>query len=222
MRGYSRGIAWCVQCAITMSVCRDIDLCLSVRECRMVCKLARRFGMTSATCDVTCSSGRSIVFVPHTRDSVYQFYRTDQLFCSVLESIKACTGMQGIVQTLHVYPDLRTVQYEYLEPVCNPVRRTASVGETFEEDIQSVLTELKDRGLAHGDFRCDNIGYSPSRGRYVVYDLESMRSYDDYGSIARGKTDAMQLAQSLRFWNIVIDRWRLCPQQASQSPYVCA
>ena len=152
----------------------DIGITLDTYQSKMIAKLVYKFDLNMN--DIRCSSGRSIIFIKD--NMVYQIYLSDLLFQTIVHNLKLISNMKGIVQYYHVYDKLNTVQYEKVEPIYNV--QTSHLYENVNIDklvqnVDNILTSLNKAQIVHGDFCCDNMGYSNIQKQYVLYDLETVR-----------------------------------------------
>ena len=149
----------------------DLGIDLSFHQHRMIRNLILKFDLDINSC--TYSSGRSLIFLKH--DKAYQLYLTDELFEKVLYNLRICYGIDGIITHYIIHPKLNTIEYERIEPIYNVVTNDINVNESFYSEIYTILESFLKHRIVHGDFCCDNIGYSSKQKRYIVYDLETIR-----------------------------------------------
>lgn len=157
----------------------ELGLDLSPRQYKLVTDLITKFELNIDS--MTYSSGRSLIF--YKPKSVYQLYLSDELFNKVIYNINLCNNIEGVVKYYNIYPTLNTIEYERVEPIYNITTNRINVNSTFYSDIYTILESFLNHHLVHGDFCCDNIGYSHAQQKYVVYDLETVRymtNEDDY------------------------------------------
>jgi hypothetical protein len=149
----------------------EFGLDLSFHQHRMIQILILKFDLDVNSC--TYSSGRSLIFLKH--DKAYQLYLTNELFEKVLQNLDTCHEIEGIVKQYIIHPKFNTVEYERIEPIYNVVTNSIIVNDSFYSDIYTILESFLKYRIVHGDFCCDNIGYSSKQKRYVIYDLETVR-----------------------------------------------
>ena len=70
---------------------------------------------------------------------------------------------------------MNTIEYERLEPIYNITNNSINIKDNFYSSVYEILESFLHHRLVHGDFCCDNIGYSPKQQKYVVYDFETVR-----------------------------------------------
>lgn len=149
----------------------ELGLDLSFHQHRMIRNLILKFDLDVTTC--TYSSGRSLIFFKH--DKAYQLYLTDELFERVLQNLRTCYSIEGVIQHYNIHPKLNTIEYEHVEPIYNVGTNSINVTESFYSDVYTILESFLKQRIVHGDFCCDNIGYSSKQKRYIIYDLETVR-----------------------------------------------
>lgn len=149
----------------------DLGLELSFHQHRMIRNLINKFDLDVNLC--TYSSGRSLIFLKN--DKAYQLYLTDELFERILQNLNTSHVIEGVIKHYIIHPKLNTVEYERIEPIYNVITNCINVNETFYSDVYNILESFLKHRIVHGDFCCDNIGYSSKQKRYIVYDLETIR-----------------------------------------------
>lgn len=174
----------------------ELGLCLSKHQLKLVLKLTTKFDLDVSK--VTYSSGRSLIFRKY--DKVYQIYLSDVLFNKIVYNLTLLSDVVGIVKYYNIYEKLNTIVYEYVDPIYNIHDNSINISGTggtdsFYADIENILSSLAMNRLVHGDFCCDNIGYSQIQNRYVVYDLETAR-YTRWGD---EELDRNRFKKSVKF-----------------------
>lgn len=169
----------------------DLGLDLSIHQYRMIQELIHEFDLNVNLC--TYSSGRSLIFLKN--EKAYQLYLTGELFERVLQNLSTCRRIDGIIKHYNIYPKLNTIEYERIEPIYKVATNSIDVNESFYSDVHVILESFLKHQIVHGDFCCDNIGYSPKQKRYIVYDLETVRSMR-YGD---EDVDRHRFKKSVRF-----------------------
>lgn len=170
----------------------DIGLALSVYQKKMVNNVVKDFNLKFE--DMTYSSGRSLIFKKN--DTVYQLYLAEALFNIVCHNIKLSANVNGIVKMINIYPKYNTIQYEYVEPIYDIHTKTIKADlKRLYHDVKTILKNLDINQLVHGDFCCDNMGYSQVQNKYVLYDLETLhRMRCDEQDV-----DSYNIAKSFKF-----------------------
>ena len=169
----------------------ELGLDLSFHQHRMIRNLILKFDLDVDSC--TYSSGRSLIFLKH--DKAYQLYLTDELFKKVLQNIQTCYIIDGVIQHYIIHPKHNTIEFERVEPIYNINTNSIIVNDTFYSDVYTILESFLKHRIVHGDFCCDNIGYSSKRKRYVIFDLETVR-YMQYGD---EEVDTNRFEKSVKF-----------------------
>lgn len=169
----------------------ELGLDLTLHQRRMVSNLILKFDLDSNL--VTYSSGRSLVFFKG--DKVYQIYLSDKLFEKILYNLNLCKGIEGIIKHYNIHPKINTIEYERIEPIYNITTNTINVNNTFYSNVCTIIESFLKYRIIHGDFCCDNIGYSPRQKRYIVYDLETVR----YMLNGDENVDRNRLEKSIKF-----------------------
>lgn len=149
--------------------------------------------------DIDCSSGRSLVINPRLSTCVYQFYLNQYNFECIVNNLKLINSSPVFVNVLGVLYNYSIIIYEKIRPIYNIKTRCISLYtnlDKFYNDICYILYILKLKSLSHGDFTCDNIGYSLLRKRYVLYDLETIKKTTNC-------SDIYSINKSLLFHGIV-------------------
>jgi hypothetical protein len=157
----------------------------------MVSNLILKFDLDANL--VTYSSGRSLVFFKN--EKVFQIYLSDKLFEKILYNLNLCKGIEGIIAHYNIHPKINTIEYERIEPIYNITTNTISVNNTFYSNVYTIIESFLRNRIVHGDFCCDNIGYSPKQKRYIVYDLETVR----YMLNGEEDVDRNRLEKSIKF-----------------------
>jgi hypothetical protein len=179
----------------------ELGLHLSKHQLKLVLKLTTKFDLDVSK--VTYSSGRSLIFRKY--DKVYQIYLSDKLFNKVVFNLTLLSDVVGIIKYYNIYEKLNTIVYEYVDPIYNIHDNSINISgsssssgggpDSFYADIDNILSSLAMNRLVHGDFCCDNIGYSQIQNRYVVYDLETAR-YTRWGD---EELDRNRFKKSVKF-----------------------
>jgi len=152
----------------------DLGLYLTDEQSKLFFKLVINYNLDCSSVQLYSSSGRSIVL--KCTDIVYQFYLYKSLYDKVVENIKRVEFIPGIIHVYEFIPQYNTIVFECVEPIYNVVKNKIIVPreklDTFFNDMFQIMFQLRLQKLVHGDFVCDNIGYSWYQNQYVVYDLE--------------------------------------------------
>lgn len=149
---------------------------------------------------IDCSSGRSIIINIDNSDYVYQFYLNTMHFNTVLHNSELVKNLNGFVNIIDILYDYDTIIYEKLIPIYNIQDNTITLFtslDQFYNDISLILYTLRLTSLVHGDFTCDNIGFSTTTNEYVLYDLETLKFNDNTC------TDIYRVNDSLLFHHII-------------------
>ena len=138
----------------------------------------------------TSSSGNSIIILD--KDVVYQFFLYPSIYHHVLKV--GIAKIPGFVSILDFDDRYQLIIFERVEPVVNVYNNKLYCNLVYLlNDVFHTLLILKKWGVSHNDLTLDNIGYSPKRNRYLIYDFESVNFDSDTSS------DLYTLLKSVQF-----------------------
>lgn len=168
---------------MTSKLLSDIGICLNSKQTVVFEELLGKVGYTPSHYDVKSSCGMSIVIIPRDGFTVYQFYLSDATFEKIQTHLSLIQSIDGFVKIIDVYPDFNTIVYEKIEPIVHVEIGKISVKpfvnvEKLMNNVVQTLVDLKMKGACHRDLTLDNIGYSHTKDKYLVYDFETI-SVDD-------------------------------------------
>lgn len=191
---------------MTSKLLSDIGMCLNSKQTVVFEELLTKIGYTPESCDVKSSGGMSIVIIPRNGFTVYQFYLSDATFQKIQAHLSLIQSIDGFVKIIDVYPEFNTVEFEKVEPTIHVEIGKISVEpfvslEKLMNDVVQTLVDLKMKGACHRDLTLDNIGYSRTKDKYLVYDFETM-SVDD-GECGKNR-DLHTFLESLKFHKLKV------------------
>lgn len=169
----------------------ELGLDLDNSQCIMISNLVTTFDLTFS--DVTYSSGRSLIF--YKNDKVYQLYLSHNLFTQVIHNLKLLHPINGIIIHYDIHSTFNTIEYERIKPIYNVVDNSICINHNFFIDVYSILESLLEHRIVHGDFCCDNIGYSFKQAKYVLYDFETVRCMQS----GEEDVDRVRFEKSIKF-----------------------
>lgn len=132
---------------------------------------------TAENTRVTSSSGTNATLIPAELPYVLQAYRSPEVYFRIHKFWERAKGTPGLAEILWFRDDLQIIAVEKVEPLSAvPGADWLSNIDEIHEQVSRTIRALGDKSLAHGDTRMDNIGWSNTKSRYLLYDYDSAKT----------------------------------------------
>lgn len=143
------------------------------------------------------SSGSSVVISDNSdKNRIYQFYLFEKTFeqvkltCNILKEL----NLDGFVKSIDYLDQYQTIIFERVEPIVKWEDKNVSYNiSLLINNMLRTCYDMKKFGITHNDLRLDNIGYSPIKNKYLVYDFETVNFNHKHN------TDLYTLFNSINF-----------------------
>lgn len=153
---------------------------------------------TAENTHVTSSSGTNATVIPAELPCVLQAFCSPDVYCRVSEFWRQAKGTPGLADIIWTNDDLLIIAVEKVMPLSDmdPCPIPGDIDRIYEQ-VSQTIRDLADKNLAHGDPRLDNLGWSETKSRYLLYDYDSAKIAATSDHVS---ADVSALSASIQHW----------------------
>lgn len=128
---------------------------------------------TSHNTQVTSSSGTNATIIPIDLPYVLQAFASPEVYHRVQQFWMRAEGTAGLAEILAFHDDLMVIAVEKVIPIADMIPSPLPDNiDLIYAQISQTIYDLGHKGLVHGDPRLDNIGWSETKSRYLLFDYD--------------------------------------------------